>query len=63
MTREARAPIIAAAEEGKTVSLGPNRVAFLLNAPAGGRTPREPAQQEVACGRAHYIAGWRPVLR
>jgi quercetin dioxygenase-like cupin family protein len=38
MTREARAPIIAAAEEGKTVSLGPNRVAFLLRADqTGGR--------------------------
>jgi quercetin dioxygenase-like cupin family protein len=37
MTREARAPIIVA-EEGKTVSLGPNRVAFLLRADqTGGR--------------------------
>src|ERR687885_549335 len=32
MTHQARAPIIAAAEEGKTVSLGPNRVTFLLRA-------------------------------
>jgi quercetin dioxygenase-like cupin family protein len=36
MTHEARAPIIAAAEEGKTVSLGPNRVAFLLRAAETG---------------------------